>query len=364
MNSRIVDEIITRIETKEQNNFYKLIRSDPSPTEDHYFRKLLKHLVEKYYGRVKIYLDQNIVVEFINLKKINTATNEYGGIYNQLRQLVKEGTIICPFSYSNYFEALKQTDRSSLEAFAKIGDELSGGLSTLSPLQIIKNELSSLCENKKEMPKPWNFTAMLSEIDLYWSPSEILTPLEVKKAKLMLISQMTFREFISFVKSDHDNVRQMEDDIAIAVDDVKRSDHPKNYNIFHNLHLTELLGIRNVMKRLDPILWRKCYHALDDERIEAAFASDNAIRNLIPFSYITSGIRAAYRWDYGRNSYLTDHFDIYHAAFGLSYYDVMITERGLKHIICNNPLKIDQDFQTEVLSGSQEIIKYFENMET
>ena len=69
MNSRIVNEIITRIETKEQQNFYKLIRSDSSPTEDHYFRKLLKQLIEKYHGRVKIYLDQIIVVEFINLKK-------------------------------------------------------------------------------------------------------------------------------------------------------------------------------------------------------------------------------------------------------------------------------------------------------
>jgi hypothetical protein len=63
-----------------------------------------------------------------------------------------------------------------------------------------------------------------------------------------------------------------------------------------------------------------------------------------------------FRADKGRKYKPNDWQDFYHAVTALPYFDFLLTERSLKHVLTTPPLCLDALYGAQVLCGEEEIL--------
>jgi hypothetical protein len=89
--------------------------------------------------------------------------------------------------------------------------------------------------------------------------------------------------------------------------------------------------------------------------IYEALTGHKALSDL-PTINVQAGIHGAIRWDRQRKYNPNDWFDILHAAAGMPYCDVFLTERSLASLLRAPHLAYDKRYQTEVFHTAAEAV--------
>lgn len=96
--------------------------------------------------RIKIYLDTKFWIYLRDGMK--EKNDKYSILYTILKELVKNGKIVCPLSFSVYSEVSKQSDKETRIMTAKIIDELSLGISVKNVFELYYNDAFSFIVDK------------------------------------------------------------------------------------------------------------------------------------------------------------------------------------------------------------------------
>ena len=90
--------------------------------------------------------------------------------------------------------------------------------------------------------------------------------------------------------------------------------------------------------------------------IESALKAGK-VQARFPQLHINASLHAALRWDNRRTYKRGDCEDFRHAGSALPYCDYFLTEKSLAHLLCNKPLELDLEYETNVFSDSESAIR-------
>lgn len=361
---QLLEVVRTRWEKKHARNLNDYVFHDRKDIEA-YLLDLQLHYGLEVRGRTLVYLDQSMWIE---LQKVSTGRDARDGsdaMYAKLKEMVYLGKALCPISSAVYWELLKQSDPKSRLQTAKVMDELSLGYTTKGYIEILKSELDNVIDSRiNAFDRAWQRVGMLE-----YPPEEMtaLPPhmdnLVFRKFLIEIQNEMTLEELVTSLPMEHGLVAEMEDEITTKLQQIKNEDPIENYDNFEQLHRFEVAGIvRAIAAEIYPAHFKaKDYAKL--AQLKEVLNDENIIQNTIPMIYATSGIQALLRQNKTRKYTNSDHFDVQHSSFGLAYCDVLLTERGFGSLLREGPLRLDQFYNTKVLSTARQVADAFKSWE-
>jgi len=144
-------------------------------------------------------------------------------------------------------------------------------------------------------------------------------------------------------------------DLAYSLTSLKADDPTSNYRSALRLHKHEFCStvrclVTKIFSELEALLppaWQKSISSL---------RRDESTRTL-PFLNAFSAVHALFRLDGNRNYGRGDGYDAQHAAFGLAYFDVLLVDKSLGHLLRTGPLHLDTLFNVRVARSPADAIR-------
>lgn len=339
-----------------------------------YFRVLQERLIGQFSGKRRLYLDTKywVLLRDAALGRARSASHTH--ILDRLRILVSRGIVVCPLSDAAYVEAMQQTDKETRLATAALMDELSCGVAIATEQTRVRLELLNFMNDPA------------SEVDSLDSRlwvkcgfvlGENVPHAEVFDARTNLVAQKSFIDLmwnqtvVDFAAQDHDRKMHSMRDAATRINK-KMLEHAHQIRSFEQAAAAEFSGC---VKLFDLDL---AATALRENGISGATSQEiarfrdamqtglyNAMRlkpdfmaKRLPTLFIHAMCHATIRWDKGRK--LDSHWllDIHHACAGLPHHEAMFTERPLRILLLSGNMRMEQLFNTRILSDEAEVLQY------
>ncbi len=310
----------------------------------------------------RIYLDTKY---WLLLRDSQLSVNndpDLAEILERLKFLVRNSKAICPISPSIFFEILKQTDPATKIATAKIVDELSNGYTIINHYDILKNEL--LYFGKHLKGEDISFEA--HKITLWRKVATILgddnfnflnASLEIQKAFYDFLYTLNFTDIIEILNHSKPPLEFNDEELANKLTEGKFA-HEHEITSFKLLLAQELystiMGILEIYKNDKEVI-----SELSNFQSNIDFKSPN-IFHKIPSFYSFASIHSAIRFDKKRKYKPNDFMDFIHASTAIPYYDILLTENSLKHLLTTKPLRLDKEFNIKILSEPKEVKSFLE----
>lgn len=366
---------------EELKNSVEHHRAHPEIGIDEHVRNRTVALGGVVNGRERIYLDKRfwIILRDVVLKRRKDQTSF--DLLEALRARVRSKRSICPISESVFIELLKQQDIQTRRETAALIDDLSEGV-TLAPYpERVSTEIAHFfydCGGKSELYPLKNLVwsklgYVLGVQHPSQTPFEASEELVIQKAFFDHMWECSLTEMVDLIGADppppmdFDSLAQrLNKDSALHADEIRS---------FKQAYRTEMTGglsvfmpvARKVLEQMFERATGKSVEATEAERSEherkllsffnKPFEKDKVAIRLRTL-HITSLCHAAYRWDKKRKFEGNDLHDFHHAAAGVGYCNVFLTEKPLRSLLQQNHLRIAETFSCKIISSVKEATKF------
>lgn len=325
--------------------------------------------------RHKIYLDTNYWIMLRDYKLGRTVNAVIPKLSSILRDGVNSNRLICPISEDIFLETAKQSDPITLKCSVELIDELSKGISILSPAERARMELlhfirtNSSGESHCYSQESFVWTKLAYVLGTMLPYNTLFTPEEE-----LVIQKSFFDQMWSI--SLNDMIETMGIDTFCKIPNMPdisgklnkgKFEHLLENKSFERVFLSEVAGILDTyideFSEMFVYLFKTLTGMSPSENEVSLSDGPQKFANLIyhgfrfkrfsrefPSINIPATIHAAIRWDRGRRYKPTDFYDFRHAETALPYFDVFLTENSLCHLLMRNDLSLDHLYNCVVIS--------------
>ena len=331
--------------------------------------------------RIKIYLDTKF---WIYLRDGMKGKNgKYSRLYTILKELVKNGKIVCPLSFSVYSEVSKQSDKETRIMTAKIIDELSLGISVKNVYELYYNDAFYFIVSKSGFFQNYTQKSNFDYIGSVLSGTSVPVPNipltnipneSIQKAwfdfyKTMKLSDIVDNydeESVNYYKNMNTRLQKYNNKVVKP-----HYQTDKLQEILRN----ELIGCIESINFI-PTLMKEVYEMTVGKVSENEVVDENKIKNffcntLINRKYKSKILDSLYMfgvlntlnvYEQTRPVQDNDEEDFFHAVQALSTCDYFFTEKRLKHLLNVKTFKLSDEFNTIVISDIDEAISFVEKI--
>lgn len=331
--------------------------------------------------RIKIYLDTKFWIYLRDGMK--EKNDKYSILYTILKELVKNGKIVCPLSFSVYSEVSKQSDKETRIMTAKIIDELSLGISVKNVFELYYNDAFSFIVDKsgffqRKMQKSnFDYTGSVlsgTAVPIPNMPLPNISNNSIQKAwfdfyKTMKLSDIVDKyneESVNYYKNMNTRLQKYNNEVV--------KPH------YQNEKLQEILQneLRECVESINfiPSLMKEVYEMTGGKVSENEVVDENKIKNffcntlinrkdkskILDSLYMFGVLNTLNVYEQTRPVQDNDDEDFFHAVQALSTCDYFFTEKRLKHLLNVNPFKLSDEFNTIVISDIDEAISFVEKI--
>ena len=367
-------------------------QAHPDVTLEQYRCRLLHRFGQIVSHKLIVYLDLKY---WINLRKVvlgQQPAPPYVHLLRVLQDAVQRGVVVCPLSFWVFEELLKQNDLKTRNATAQLIDTLSNGVAFMHHGEIVCQEvlhfirtIAPLYRNVKQWPireciwtrtvsflgdrigvwpafpqteqlliqkgiEDFQFFLPLEEM---MNDAAIIAPESI--ASLYDVAEMNRRK--AHVRQEHSSFRSMF--LAELMHSIKENEEHFYSSMAYLAHLETGAPEEKIdpdgLSELQKRPWRNMIWWLFKK---------NRVGNQLPSYHIPAALYAAYSWDTARQLTENDVFDFYHAQIAIPYSDVFLTELSLKHLVCSQHLRLNEIYNTEIISSPEEASQYLEKRTT
>lgn len=340
------------------------------PPEVHLSQKH-RGLAKAMHGRTLIYLD---TCHWINLRhvllKSPKGLSAYKKILDQIDYLARGGRLLCPISFPLFLELLKQSDRETRLATARLMDCLSGGVCFQFPLEIQKLELRQQClrglfrEKAPDlMHEVWTkvahvggellpFISSLPQEDMHfmqklWIDSMWAVPLE---------------DFVSFIDNSKMGVAFEEKLAAATNTDAEwyRANKVPFAEVLQREKAHQLQGLLKEFEEICKELWDAYPNHRDVSKLPQP-AANSATPWALASVQVLASINAVLITN-TKKFCSNDILDFQHAALAVPYCDALFCDGPMAHVLRSRPLEFEKVYATKILSKPDEILEYLQDL--
>lgn len=301
---------------------------------------------------------------------------EHAELLSDLRKLVREQAVICPIEFTIFAELYKQRLPEKRAATARLIDELSGGVTLVSPIDRCMIEALRVIEGLASEAKIAPAKPPFAEV---WTKVAFLVGHGRVRAKGLSAEQeehidglfrhhlwdVSFEELFGHLGDDAPVSFAWADETAERLNREKvaaRSSFPS----VRAIYLAEVRGALDVygeqLGDIMPTMFRwaggdvssvTAEHRAASQRVIinaiCALAERDGIAACLPFVHIQATLYSRVQWDEKRKYKANDIQDFAHASAALAYCDAFATERSLTSLISQS--KLDAEYGAAVFSN-------------
>ncbi len=354
-------------------------RENPEPDLATYKRCKRIVLGKSLATKSLVYLDTNFWVYLCEVALGRAKKKENEEMSKRLYALVAQGLIVCPFSYAQFMEIMRQSDDRTRLQTAKIMDDLSLSICIQNPWEVAIMEVEQLFQEQK--PHHSQFSKIRERVwtkatDFHGEMTVIPAAEGIAPSERLAVAKtvddlnwsISLSELVDFIGKDQERW-QTTPDFSSGLNQEKEAFASENQS-FEEHYKKQLAGI--IAGHENQIY--EAAVAVQNEDLGADSSPPDAsimhqIKSLIytglvtkkfqlklPTLHIQASLHAAFRADKGRKYKPNDWQDFYHAVTALPYFDFLLTERSLKHVFTTPPLCLDALYGAQVLCGEEEIL--------
>jgi len=392
-----LEKLLSEIPDKQRMIFRRLEEISESSTSIHnkdesfacHLEKSEEQLFNKNSLKLKIYLDTNFWISLRDVQLSRPKSNDDSLLLDKLLKLNAAGKIICPISDTIFFELLKQKDKSTKIAMAKIIDILCHGTIIKSYFDRLSIEFYHFLRfaetgtTPPELPAEkhiWSKIPYLLGAFIFTAKQNNDIQDIINKYTYDFISEIRLSEFMEML--DNNVFQDVNDDfdawigITRSMNVQKRANDTRNPGI-NSLHADEIAGLIGVMEnQLGQIMLQVLKAAYGDrvpicvdekDRQLVVEGAKKVIYNIFKFKknkmamwlptyHVTAILNAAMRKDLKRNFKPNDFFDFKHASAAMPYCDIFATDKPLAVLLRSGELQLDKKYNTKVVTNTQELL--------
>ena len=322
------------------------------------FKSLKRKELHEWIQKKKIiYLDLKY---WINIRKAlfneKDQKDIYFVIFHKLRELVREGKVVCPISQSIFFELTKQKD--SVLKTAQLIDTLSKGICTNITNSIIEVELRNLVSYEltggtRYVDYVWNkMICVFGEPVFSFNRPDEAGDNNLRNHLFGLSQELGAQEIIASAEFYHDD-RTERQQFATILNQVKNNSEKINFNEARRREILSALYSLADLISLEPHFDFSKFKCISDI---AALIS--IIPYLLVFATIHAGMRHTKRRQYKPN----DYYDLDHSSIGIGYCDYFFTDNSYAHLLKTKPLYLEKEFNSIVESVPEEALVHLEKL--
>ena len=335
----------------------------------------------------KLYLDTKF---WVLLRDSKSKTNDEGTkLLELLRQLVFNRRLICVIQAASFLEIAKQSTESLL-VISNIVDELTDSISIASEEELQKLEATNYVRSKLNAPPisqhyAWTKAGLILYSNAVGHISNFL-PKTLDKASANALLKSTIDVLWQAQLADilqafnWDTAEKLSASIdqstIEAIENRKEARTKENHSLQairkHEFETFIPLKYTTIFERTTFRIAREAGKqiAFKDIQDDTDRLLDEAVReavsgelnNSMPNTVIQTHLYCLYEHDARKRLTSNDWFDMCHASVALPYCDIFLTEKHLRHQICN-VLEFDQLYNCEVLASVDEAIERLEQLQ-
>jgi hypothetical protein len=352
---------------------------------DQYFERKSADFAKSFGKTSKIYLDTKFWVKLRNAA-LGVSTNPVDvNLLSALRKSVVERRAVFPFSSPLWFETFHQSDPNTRVATARLIDELSLRLTSMTEEDRIALEVGDLFDRfvlKKPLSESvenlvWSVPSCGLGIPFIhskdWQESDAVA------MQKTLLDEIWTTEFAGIAASGEDLSAKIKAPLAQMAAEINmfRDTHTPAAT-FEEEHAREFVGALRSKKRTiaqtvelklrlhfgavaphAPALYEKAATKFSATILEAFLTGKLA--NALPTLVIPTALHAAFGRDRSRRFRDNDFHDFSHATVALAYCDCFATEKSLGHLI-DAQLGFSCRYNTKVITSSEDLIAFVNSL--
>ena len=347
-------------------------RTHPDVSLDEHRARRVSELARVVLKRRRVYLDTRYWIFLRDAAAGRPQKPIHVELLRTLRSGVHSGALLCPCSDSAFFEILKQTDRDTRLATARLIDALSLGITIQNARDRLRTELVRFLFNTvvhQTDPGPpiehvWvKIGHVLGTAHPVFSDVDPQENLAIAKAFFDVMWQVTLEELLTDTPLPRDSMDLDFQNIAARTTDNSAA-HMAEMKNFKSVYLAEIRGFFEVHAEAVQAALQQMIPPDAPMPTEAQAESQsrlftNVFSNIfkyekagtsLPTAQIVSGLYAVIRWHYRQRPFdANDFYDFYHAAAALPYCDYFLTEQFLGTALTTPPLSLGKHFGTTVV---------------
>jgi hypothetical protein len=337
--------------------------------------------------RRRIYLDTKFWIYLRNALGGAPAEPSHAKLLELLLDQVQSGRAICPLADCAFIELWKQRDRQSRLATARVMDVLSQGVSIRSYDDRIRAEiLHFLRRHTSGLDQIYPLEQMIwTRVGFVvggFRPVYEDVPPALGDALAKTFDDHVWMSTLEEMVLDEQGL-EVGSDFYVWLKErlnggmVQHESEIKSYRSAYRAELRGAIDIHwGALSEALPYLYQRAGGAqqlTEPEKVDSgrilgnliyeALARHEELRDL-PTINIQAGIHASIRWDKQRSYSANDWLDILHAAAGMPYCDVFLTERSLASLLRSSHLAYDKRYQTKVYHTLEEAVASLEERAT
>jgi len=348
---------------------------------DKYFEGKSANFAKSFGRTCKIYLDTKFWVKLCNVALGVSANSIDSELLTVLRKAVGERRAVFPFSSPLWFETFHQSDPNTRVATARLIDELSLRLTSMTEEDRIALEIGYLFD-RFVLKKPWSESVE----NLVWSVpscglgipfvgSKHWQESDAVAMQKTLLDEIWTTGFAEIAASGEDLSAKVKAPLAQMAAEINafRSTHTPA-DTFEEEHTREFVGALRSKKRTisqvvelrlrlhfgalapnAPALYEKAATKFSTTVLEAFLTGK--LGNALPTLVIPTALHAAFGRDRSRKFRDNDFHDFSHATVALAYCDCFATEKSLGHLI-DAQLGFGRRYNTKVITSSENLIAF------
>ncbi|WP_286075855.1 hypothetical protein [Stenotrophomonas sp. 59] len=349
--------------------------ASPDVTLETHVRRCHAGLDEELRPRRIIYLDTKywIILRDV-VAGVRTADPETE-LLGALRGLVSTGKAFCPLSESTFAEMLKQSDKRTRIATAKIIDELSLGVALIPFEQRVAMELRTFIYGQcrdlgvPELQRlPWTKLGyVLGVVHPHETAFDASTELAIQKAFFDHMWSLSLSEMVDALGG-----KEMPSDRHPRLAEQLNAGNAKHAGHLHSFRQTYVIEAqgaaeayasmameiaRDLQKLITGTSPSGADSAAEAEAVRiwtnillAALKQDK-FKVVLPSLHINTCLHASVRWNKPQQLEANDFEDFRHACSALAYCDIFLTERRLRAMVTANHLALDRQYDCKVAAA-------------
>ena len=335
----------------------------------------------------KLYLDTKF---WVLLRDAERKTNDEGTkLLELLRQLVFNRRLICVIQAASFLEIVKQSKKSLL-VISNIINELTDSISIASDKELQKLEATNYVRSKLNAPPisqhyAWTKVGLVLHSNAIGHINNFL-PETLNRASANVLLKFTIDFLWQAQLADILQVFNWDtaEKLSASIDQ-PTIEAIENRKVARDEENHSLQAIRKhefetvIPSEYETIFGQTTFRIAKEAGKQIAFKDiqddtdrllDEAVReavsgelnDLMPNTVIKTHLYCLYEHDAKKKLTSNDWFDMCHAAVALPYCDIFLTEKHLRHQICN-VLEFDQFYDCEVLASVDEAIERLEQLQ-
>lgn len=357
-------------------------RAEPEKSLEVYYKERRLSLGRRLLGRKKVYLDTKYWI-LLRDCELGRLDNE---VVTELLQLLRDGVgagkLVCPISADVFIEILRRADYPTLSCSVELIDALSLGVSIASREERIRQELLSFVLKNIQGEKSCHPPGLLVWTKLAYTfgftppcytPFSTAEELTIQKAFLDQMWEVSLRDMIAIMGMGAIRNMPRIPNLSIQLNEGKLAHAGENSSL-KQMFLSEIEGTLDTMlpdlQEMSAYLYERFMgvdppkdqvdstngHRMFANLIYNAFRL-NPFTTELPTIRIPAMLHAAIRWDTQRRYKQGDIPDIRHAEAALPYYQMLLTEKSLTHLLTRRDLGLDQLYGCQVLSTPNQAVQ-------